>query len=292
MYAYRRIAVWCIHVLVIVAIVGQQLILPLEAWAHPTMLPEKMNTSLIRERNETVDDYLERVARVQPELFQQAALASIQDAFNGKIPDSPGDKALEEQIAGYINQAAIGAALPQRPQNSTSSTVEGDVYRWNSARYDEQGQGGSSWEVTTRPGGDTQAFAQQFEELMNPATLPTSLIVPEEASSAVAENEPSQVLENAMIDAPNPTAISYVRPSFIPRLPLSSDLPDSQPRLKHFSLNNQDLFIGESKLAWSGTKAAFVNQAIPAPSGLQQTGSHIEADLGLSMSVTSTVKDD
>ena len=69
MYAYRRIAVWCIHVLVIVAIVGQQLILPLEAWAHPTMLPEKMNTSLIRERNETVDDYLERVARVQPELF-------------------------------------------------------------------------------------------------------------------------------------------------------------------------------------------------------------------------------
>ncbi len=60
---------------------------------------------LRRRTGESLDLYLERVATMQPQLFQQAALAAVQDSFNGNSTDSDSEDALEERVAFYVDQA-------------------------------------------------------------------------------------------------------------------------------------------------------------------------------------------
>lgn len=61
--------------------------------------------SLRQRTGEPLDLYLERVAMAQPELFQQAAMAAVQDAFNGVYGEDAPEDALEQQVAYYINIA-------------------------------------------------------------------------------------------------------------------------------------------------------------------------------------------
>ena len=104
-----------LRLLLVVTFVIQQFLLPLNASAHAARPAQQL--SLVRGRAEGLDAYLQRVAAVQPELFQKAALAAVQDAFNGKLPEVSGEHAMEEQIAFYLHRAATSPGTPFRPQH-------------------------------------------------------------------------------------------------------------------------------------------------------------------------------
>ncbi|RME51607.1 MAG: hypothetical protein D6790_19735, partial [Caldilineae bacterium] len=146
-----------VRVLIVATLLFQQLAFPLQAFAESPPAAQ----SLSRGPGEELDAYLERVALSQPELFQQAALTAVQDALNGGLPAQPGDQALEEQIALYLDRAAQGD-FP----GGSSSSIEGDTYRWNASQMDPNSGLGSEWALTAQPGGDPQLFAQYFEEMM------------------------------------------------------------------------------------------------------------------------------
>ena len=126
-----------IRILIILGLLSQQVLIPLELFAS-TAQP---SSSLVRGFTEDVDTYLQRVAATQPDLFQQAALAAVQDAFNGKLPEISGDRAMEEQIAYYLQQAAENPtqAIGSAPATSSSLAKDG-TYRWNSSAEDKSGQ--------------------------------------------------------------------------------------------------------------------------------------------------------
>ena len=63
-----------IRILIILGLLSQQVLIPLELFAS-TAQP---SSSLVRGFTEDVDTYLQRVATTQPDLFQQAALAAVQ----------------------------------------------------------------------------------------------------------------------------------------------------------------------------------------------------------------------
>ncbi len=165
-----------VQILIIAALLLQQIAIPMQLLADTS--PREQ--ALTRGANENVDAYLERVALAQPELFQQAALVAVQDALNGGLPEQPGDQALEEQIALYLDQAAQG----EDPFGgaTSSSAIEGDTYRWNSSQVDPASGLGSAWEMTAQPGVDPQLFARYFEEMLaqetSAATLPEAAIQP------------------------------------------------------------------------------------------------------------------
>jgi len=110
----------------------------------------------------------------------------VQDAFNGRVPEKAGEKAMEEQIAFYLQQAASAntftplaapstAGLPpfSGAAQSTSSSLEKDgTYHWNAAQEDENGLAGSAWQLTAQPGGNSQVFAQNFEAMMAKEFVP------------------------------------------------------------------------------------------------------------------------
>lgn len=188
----KRLLTSLIRFLIIAGLLFQQIAIPLDALAASRQPAAPAPASLLRGQNEEVNAYLERVATAQPDLFQQAAMAAVQDAFNGAIPETAGEQAMEEQIAYYLNSAVAQGQFtpPPPPSTPNSSSIEGDTYRWNSTQTDPDGLGGSAWQMTARPGVDPQLFAKYFEELMAkeslPATLPSDEQMAEQASSESA----------------------------------------------------------------------------------------------------------
>ena len=167
-----------IRILIVAILCLQPLALPPELWAAGDTSGAGESVGLTRRSNENVDDYLERVALAQPELFQQAALTAVQDALNGGLPEQPGDQALEEQIAYYLDQAARGA--PPQTGPTGSSSIDGDTYRWNTSQVDPASGLGSAWQMTAQPGVDPQLFARYFEEMV--AQESAAALLPEVAA--------------------------------------------------------------------------------------------------------------
>lgn len=193
-----------IRILIILGLLSQQVLIPLELFAS-TAQP---SSSLVRGFTEDVDTYLQRVPRPQPDLFQQAALAAVQDAFNGKLPEISGDRAMEEQIAYYLQQAAENPtqAIGSAPATSSSLAKDG-TYRWNSSAEDKSGQAGSNWQMTAKPGGDAQLFAQNFEAMMSKEFLPTGL----PADGATTSTTPPAAPTDLSMDAASALPVSQQR---------------------------------------------------------------------------------
>ncbi len=156
----KRLFASLIRFLIIFGLLFQQIAIPLDALAAPDSHRPGPQPACCAGKNEEVNAYLERVAAAQPELFQQAAMAAIQDAFNGTIPEVSGgsghgraDRLLSQQLPwprGNVPPTAPGA---------NSSSIDGDTYRWNSSQTDPTGLGGSAWQMTARPGGGSGSFS-------------------------------------------------------------------------------------------------------------------------------------
>ncbi len=190
----KRLLASFVRILIIAGLLFQQIAIPLDALAAAGRVSSPTEISLLRGQNEEVNAYLERVALAQPDLFQQAALAAVQDAFNGNIPEVAGDQAMEEQIAYYLNNAvAQSEDTPPPPLGTNGSSIDGDTYRWNSSQLDPSGLGGSDWQMTARPGGDPELFAQYFEEMVANEPLPSSLPFPEDLQAQAAAPAFSQI---------------------------------------------------------------------------------------------------
>ncbi len=190
----KRLLTSFIRILIIAGLLFQQIAIPLDALAASGRVSSPTETSLLRGQTEEVNAYLERVAIAQPDLFQQAAMAAVQDAFNGNLPEVAGDQAMEEQIAYYLNSAvAQSEGTPPPPLGTNGSSIEGDTYRWNSSQTDPNGLGGSAWQMTARPGGDPELFAKYFEEMVANEPLPSSLPFPEDLQAQAAEPAFNQI---------------------------------------------------------------------------------------------------
>lgn len=198
-------------------------------------------TSLIRERNEQLDPYLQRVAAADPDLFQAAALLAVQDVFNGNLPEVAGDKAIEEQISYYLNRTALG--LPMQPSSADPthhSAIQDDTYLWES----NQAAIGATWQMTARPDADPRIFAQEFDALaaaQMPATAPDSALA---LSAPVVEAAAQPALD------PAETVVIPALPSSPVKLKSQNRIP-SRPRSEHFlaSLPSQ-----QAEAAYSGLR--------------------------------------
>ena len=190
----KRLLTSFVRFLIIAGLLFQQIAIPLDALAAAGRVSSPTEISLLRGQNEEVNAYLERVALAQPDLFQQAALAAVQDAFNGNLPEVAGEQAMEEQIAYYLNNAVTQSGdTPPPPLGTNGSSIDGDTYRWNSSQLDPSGLGGSDWQMTARPGGDPELFAQYFEEMVANEPLPSSLPFPEDVEMQAAAPAFSQL---------------------------------------------------------------------------------------------------
>lgn len=218
MHKSRAQSKFFVHLLIIVTLLAQQLVIPFAAQAAITP-----TANLLRGASEDLDAYLQRVAAAQPELFQQAALAAVQDAFNGTLPQVAGEQAMEEQIAHYVQLAASGVpfAATAPPPPTSASAVQGDTYQWNSAQTDASGLAGSEWQLTARPGVDPQLFGEQFEKLL--ATEPLPIGLPPAADPPVTTATPP--LEQGML--PNLPAAGEL--GAIEPLPLKLHRPTAAP---------------------------------------------------------------
>jgi len=153
----------------------------------------------------------------------------VQDAFNGRVPEKAGEKAMEEQIAFYLQQAASAntftplaapstAGLPpfSGAAQSTSSSLEKDgTYHWNAAQEDENGLAGSAWQLTAQPGGNSQVFAQNFEAMMAKEFVP-ALSSAGSPSAQTAAKAPRRALRSTQPahsgSAPTPCCRSKPQP--------------------------------------------------------------------------------
>lgn len=200
-------------------------------------------TSLIRDRNEQLDPYLQRVAAADPDLFQAAALLAVQDVFNGNLPEIAGDQAIEEQISYYLNRAALG--LPMQPSSldpAQSSAIQDDAYLWES----NQAAIGTTWQMTARPDGDPRLFAQEFDALaavQMPAVAPDSALTP---SAPVVEAAPQPALDPAeivVVPALPSSPVKLKSQIFIPSRPATSqflaNLPSQQAEAEFSGLQIQ-----------------------------------------------------
>ncbi|WP_165774635.1 hypothetical protein [Candidatus Viridilinea mediisalina] len=103
-----------LRLFLIVTLLAPHLLLTLSianAATHPASVQAEL-AGLRQASDEDTETYLQRVAMAQPELFQQAAMAALQDALNGALPQQPGEQAIEYQIAFYIDQAIQAAMQP------------------------------------------------------------------------------------------------------------------------------------------------------------------------------------
>ena len=169
----RRVLHAIVHLLLIVIMIVPQVSF---ASAASNTVPDAA-TGLVQGRNEDLDAYLRRAAAANPQLFQQASIAAVQDAFNGELPEVAGEKSMEAQIAYYLRLAATGDEPNRAPTHtSSSSTIQGDAYVWNGTQADQGSATGSAWQLTARPGGDPNAFAQDFERMAPLGALPTGFL--------------------------------------------------------------------------------------------------------------------
>ena len=224
-----------VRLMLIVSIVVPYLAKPSLASAHAASA-----VSLVQGRNETLDAYLQRVAKVNPPVFQQASLAAVQDAFNGKLPKSMGEHAMEAQIAYYLHLAATGSDMQTAATHTgSSSAVLDDAYLWNGTRTDKTGDTNSSWQLTARPGGDTASFAKSMQKMLTPNALPlglpdTTTRAPQASSVSPLPQQSTTSSDTtpAVVSAPSvpvqpvaaPVAISAPLPEkAVPQIKLDSD---------------------------------------------------------------------
>ncbi len=219
----------------------QLLVYPQASFAAPNNAAtpaQSPATGLIRGQSEALDPYLQRIAAADPDLFQEAALLAVQDVFNGTLPEVAGDKAIEQQISYYLNRVALGLPIqPSVADPAVSSALQADAYLWQS----NQAAIGATWQMTARPEGDPQLFAQEFDALAA-AQMP-----------AAAANTSS--VETAPIVVAEPT-LDPAETVLVPALPSSPVSPKvrlvvaSSPNIKQFlaSLPSQQAEVDFSGL--------------------------------------------
>lgn len=203
----KRMIVRLISMVFVVIFVIQPALHPVGAAARSSQVvqPVPQSSSLVRGPSENLDSYLQRAAATNPQVFQEAALAAVQDVFNGQLPDAQSETAMDEQIAYYLHRAALGLPLQSAPpQTSSTSAIQGDTYLWNGSQAGIQPSLGSDWQMTARPGGDPGLFAQQFEALIDTDGLPAGLpannaAAVDAAGSADANLRPSSVALHAAL---------------------------------------------------------------------------------------------
>ncbi len=297
----RRLFTSLIRFLIIAGLLFQQIAIPLDALAATRQPAARAAASLLRGQNEEVNAYLERVATAQPELFQQAAMAAIQDAFNGAIPETAGEQAMEEQIAYYLNNAvAQGEFTPPPPAGSNSSSIDGDTYRWNSTQTDPSGLGGSAWQMTARLDGDPQLFAKHFEEMMAneslPAALPSDEQMAAQASSesawanpfvnAVAPQVERTVIETAAVEKTH-KAIAYTsKRERVDLLAAEASLPRSVTPAQSIQTPSQQLAAATAASLTASQSGA---SALVLPAVAQKVEA-LQADLAVTMTAPITAE--
>ncbi len=297
-----------LRILIVIGLLAQPILIPLKLLASTT----SASTTLTRGVHEDVDAYLQRIATAQPELFQQAALAAVQDAFNGRVPEKAGEKAMEEQIAFYLQQAASAdtfttlaapstAGLPpfSGAAQSTSSSLEKDgTYHWNAAQEDENGLAGSAWQLTAQPRGNSQVFAQNFEAMMAKEFVPAlSSAGSPSAQTAAKAPTAGTALDTAgtFWQRPSPllpvqasTAADTAPPQLIgPTAPTLSSIGRFAP------LNRQDSSSEVADIHPAAQKETRPRQrSHTAASTVLAVAQALEADLGVTMTAPSEINFD
>lgn len=270
-----------IRILIVAILCLQPLALPPELWAAGDPSGPADMSSLARRSNENVDAYLERVALAQPELFQQAALTAVQDALNGGLPEQPGDQALEEQIAFYLDQTARSA--PRQTGPTGASSIEGDTYRWNSSQVDPASGLGSAWEMTAQPGVDPQLFARYFEEMV--AQESGAAHLPE-----VAAQPP--LAESRLIAASAPALPEAEQKSTPKRAPPALQVIDYTSPAHRLDLLAPEESIPAVVLSKAAPPAAapaqILSLAAPAAQPITSRTSSLAADLGITLTAPLT----
>ena len=275
----RSIRALLIHLLLIISIVLPYMAMPAKA-AASTISPD---ASLVQGRNETVDAYLKRVATADPQLFQQASLAAVQDAFNGRLPEAMGDQAMESQIAHYLHLAATGSPMNDAT-SGVSSAVNGDAYLWNSTQADQTSKSSSSWQLTARPGGDPKAFAQTMDHVLNAPAKTQMQRAPEpDASTTALLIGPPQSTEAMEIVSPADDRSSMPQvndSSIVAPAPVAAEVPVVMPLVPSYD----ELF--------EQTAAAHLEQASVQSSSNPMVVAPAKArtaDLGIKVSAPVTV---
>ena len=185
-----------LRILLAIGLLVPELLLPLKlasASGHTAPLSVQAELANLRQAaGENTEAYLQRMAIAQPELFQQAAMAALQDALNGVLPQQAGEQAIEYQMAFYIDQAVqealraettwvnpFSTSLTSGPTPSladwgwdepalthSQTAVMGDSYQWQSSAFDAATQSVGGWQMDVLPSSDPALFAQEFEALL------------------------------------------------------------------------------------------------------------------------------
>lgn len=280
--------------------------------------------SLRQAPGEDVEIYLQRMAVAQPELFQQAAMAALQDALNGALPQQAGEQAIEYQMAFYIDQAvqeamrpettwlnSLGANLaddaptladwgwdePALTYNQMRLTEEG--YQWQSSAFDTATQSVAGWQMNVTPSSDPALFAQEFEALLNNGQGQGPGIEEAHADLSLANDAaltplgpvPQQVLPLVMPELPAEVAVVTSQPE-----PLDQPEDVSMGRLDPWATAEQRESSSDNpsrSLALALQTAALNTLAAPnaatAPNAIAVSEDTLYADLQLSATAPPTV---
>ncbi len=185
------------RIILIAAMLIQYLAMPFAARAETTTPPL---FTYYQQRGETDSAYLQRLGTTDPELVQQATLAAVQDALNGRVTEF----GMERATIGYINDALEMARSDWRavsvPEASVAETAADEAYNLSLPTYDESGERNGGFEITSDPvrfeqlrAAQNAAIAQLEGESAEPAVIDQ---IQERYQAPLATEEPREMVES------------------------------------------------------------------------------------------------